>query len=287
MARQRRQNRGQDAAARRGQPCRLVPHPDPLDGVRAGVNPADAAAGTVCHPDRAVRQQPGTAGGPRQPDAPAPARYGWPRHGTSREVERGILRQHGTLEPLQVRARLDAELLHQYPAGRLVGRKRIGLPPAAVEGDHQLPMQPFPQRVRGGQRLKLADHLGMTAERQIGVDPVLEDTDAQLLQPRDLRLRERFIAQVGEWRAAPEREGLVELVRRLPQLVRRQRLPSQPGQALEPVDIEFVRPHLQAVRAWAGRQQLPVGGLLQRLAQPRNIHLQGMLRACRRMLAPK
>jgi hypothetical protein len=167
--------------------------------------------------------------------------------------ERGILRQHGALEPLQVRARLDAELLHQHPAGRLVGRQRIGLPPAAVEGDHQLLMQPFPQRVRGGQRLKLADHLGMTAERQIGVDPVLEDTDVQLLQPRDLRLRERFIAQVGEWRAAPEREGLAELVRRLPQLVRRQSLSSQPGQALEPVDIEFVRPNLQAVRAWAGR----------------------------------
>ena len=38
----------------------------------------------------------------------------------------------------------------------------------------------------GDERLELADELGVTAEREIGLDPLLERGEPQLLQPGDL-----------------------------------------------------------------------------------------------------
>ena len=46
--------------------------------------------------------------------------------------------------------------------------------------------------------LQLADELRVAPERQIGVDPLLDGGDAQLLEAPDRRLRERLVAKVGE-----------------------------------------------------------------------------------------
>ena len=50
-------------------------------------------------------------------------------------------------------------------------------------------------------------------EREVRVDALLERREPQLLEPRDLRLRERLVGEVGERRATPEREGLTQLLR--------------------------------------------------------------------------
>jgi len=129
-------------------------------------------------------------------------------------LERYVLLQDGALGAPQLRARFDAQLVQQQPAGRPVDRQRLRLPPAAVQGDHQLLVQPLAQGVSGGQRLQLTDQIRVPAEREIGFDTVLEDPGPQLLQPRDLRVRERFIADVGQRRTAPQRQRLPEDRRR-------------------------------------------------------------------------
>ena len=129
-------------------------------------------------------------------------------------VERDVLLQDGALDPLQARARLDTEFLHQHPAGRPVDSQRLGLPPATVERDHQLLVQPLPQGVGGGERFQFADHVPMMAKREIGFDPVLDDTGPQLIQPRDLCLRERLIADLSQRRTAPQRQRVAKISRR-------------------------------------------------------------------------
>jgi hypothetical protein len=69
-------------------------------------------------------------------------------------------------------------------------------------------VQVLAQRVLGDERLQLAHQVGVAAARQVRVDARLERRPAQLLQPRDLDLRERLEGEVGERRPAPERQRL-------------------------------------------------------------------------------
>ena len=68
------------------------------------------------------------------------------------------------------------------------------------------------------ERLELADDVAVAAELEVGVDPLLDRDEAQLLEPADLRLRQVVERELGERRAAPERERADEqraaLVRR-------------------------------------------------------------------------
>ena len=50
----------------------------------------------------------------------------------------------------------------------------------------------------------------MTAQCQVGIDALLDDDGSQLLEARDLRLRERLVDEVRERRSAPERERLAQ-----------------------------------------------------------------------------
>ena len=105
---------------------------------------------------------------------------------------------------------LDPELLDQRRARGLVDGERIGLAPRAIEGEHELPAQSLAQWVLGGERLELADELGVLARCEIGVDPLLQRAEAQLLELRRVRLRERLVGEVGQRRPAPQRERLAQ-----------------------------------------------------------------------------
>ena len=54
------------------------------------------------------------------------------------------------------------------------------------------------------------DELCVATEREVGVDPPLERRQAELFQAEDLRLRERFVREVGERRSAPEVESFAK-----------------------------------------------------------------------------
>jgi hypothetical protein len=121
------------------------------------------------------------------------------------------------------------------------------------------------------ERLELADELGMSPEREIRVDSLLERGEPQLLETSDLDLREGLVREVGERGTPPERQCLAEAVR-----------VASLEQPLEPVEIELSRLEPDRVPRRAredpvGAQDLPelrdvvlerVGGRARRLARP-------------------
>ena len=87
------------------------------------------------------------------------------------------------LQLLQLRRRVEPELVGEREPRRAVGLERLRLPAAAVERHHQLAAQPLPQRMRGHERLQLRDQLRVMAERELRVEPLLDRAHAQRLQP--------------------------------------------------------------------------------------------------------
>ena len=126
------------------------------------------------------------------------------------EQQRLVLAQDRGLELAELGAGVDAELLDERLARAAVGGERVRLPAGPVEREHQLGARPLAQGLRIDERLELRDELRVTAECEVGVDPLLERDGAELLEPRDLGLRERLVEEVRERRAAPERERLAQ-----------------------------------------------------------------------------
>ena len=60
--------------------------------------------------------------------------------------------------------------------------------------------------------LELADDVAVAAELEIGLDPLLDRDEPELLEPPDLGLCEVVERELGESRSAPERERLLELL---------------------------------------------------------------------------
>ena len=86
--------------------------------------------------------------------------------------------------------------------------ERLRLTPRSVERKHQLAAKVLPQRMLRDQRLQLSHELLVTAECQIGVDPVEECREAELIQPFGFAERQTLQMHVGKRRAAPKRERL-------------------------------------------------------------------------------
>ena len=168
----------------------------------------------------------------------------------AREVERRVLGQDLPLELPQRRARLDPELVERR-SRVAVGLERLRLPARAVEREHQLPAQPLAVRVLRDQRLQLADQLRVAAEREVGLDPLLQRRQPQILQPAGLDARERLLVELGQRRPAPQRERLAQQPRRARGLGRCARLGDEP---LEPLQVDRLRLDLRAgSRAGASR----------------------------------
>ena len=62
----------------------------------------------------------------------------------------------------------------------------------------------------GDEALQLADDVGVASEREVGLDPLLERVQAQLLQPRDLRLGERLECELVQRRPPPQGKRLAQ-----------------------------------------------------------------------------
>ena len=61
--------------------------------------------------------------------------------------------------------------------------------------------------MRSDELLELRDDLLVAAELELGLDPPLQQVQAQLLEPTDLRSGERQVGELAERWAAPEREA--------------------------------------------------------------------------------
>ena len=138
-----------------------------------------------------------------------------------------------------------------------VGLERLGLAPAAVERQQPLRVNALAQRVLGQQRLDLADDLLVAARGQVGVDRQLGGGQAQLLEPADLRARERLVGDVGERLAVEQRERLARgVARRAARRLGDQPLEAQRVDQLA-VDLQLVRaPARDDLRAAVGASSL-------------------------------
>jgi hypothetical protein len=64
--------------------------------------------------------------------------------------------------------------------------------------------------VLGHQQLQLGDELGRPSELQVGVDPLAERDETQLLEAADLRGGHAERRQIGERRTPPQAERLAQ-----------------------------------------------------------------------------
>ncbi len=172
------------------------------------------------------------------------------------------------------------QLLGQFPAQLLEALQRVALPPGAVEGAHVGHAQPLAQRVPCHQRPQFRRQRGVLAQRQPDLGVVLDDGQAQLLQPGDLTAGEEGLGHVRVGGAAPEGERVGEQVR----LHRRLPVGAGPdGELLEPHGVDHVV-----------REQQPVAGGLpdhlfpaQHPAQLGDLGLQGVGGPARRAARPQ
>jgi hypothetical protein len=195
-----------------------------------------------------------------------------------RYVERRILAQDRLLEPPELFARLQAELLRELTPSAAVRVERLGLPRRTVEGEHQLAVQVLPERMLGHERLQLADELLVAAAGQVGLDPLLERYPTQLLEPGNLSLDERFVRQVGQRWPAPERQRSAQLPCRVMGI----RIPGLAQQPLEAPEIEFRAVDLQHVAGCPGDQPT----LSELLPEFRHVHLDALRSRQRRRPTP-
>src|SRR5262245_31089012 len=79
-----------------------------------------------------------------------------------RRRKRVVLPEDRGLEVTQSLTGLEAELVAQPTPDRAIDVERLGLPPGAVEGEHEQRGHPLLIRMLGDERLELADELRVT-----------------------------------------------------------------------------------------------------------------------------
>ena len=158
-----------------------------------------------------------------------------------------ILREHGLFQLPQSRTGLDAELGDEHRASAAVHRERLGLPSRAVERQHQLAAQPFPQGLGLDQRRQLADHLAVPAARELGLEAVLPGGEPGFLQRAEDRPGDARVGQVGQRLAAPQRERAAEDLGRGTRVTGRGRRPALGHEGLELVQVDAFLGHAQQV----------------------------------------
>ena len=240
----------------------LLHEPRLPDARRSGDQHAGARAGASPAPESAQLRKLGVA-----PDQRGASRL------LPRGVERRVLAQDRLVQPAQVRAGLDADLLDQRGARFAVGLQRLGLAARAVERKHALCVQALAQRLPAQQRLELRQHLAVAPGVEVLVDRDLERGGAQLFEAPDLRSGERLIGDVGQGRATPQRQRLA-----------RSTLGEQP---LEAGGVHPVAAELQLVAAPARGDRVVFAVRRHGLAQVGHVELHHLGRGGRGLVAPQ
>jgi hypothetical protein len=194
---------------------------------------------------------------------------------------------------LQLRNRVDAQLVGQAPAQRVVNTQRVGLPPVAVQPQHEQAVQPLPERVGGHQSVQVGHRLAVPAQLQLQLQPILDRTQPQVVQPGPLRTRPLGVADIGQRRSAPQPERLVIPGQHGRQVTGQEVTGPDGGarpahQTLEPVRVHRLGRNGQLIPRSTGHQDIAAhAGRHQRAAQLGHPSLQGVTGVDRRIGAPQ
>ena len=123
----------------------------------------------------------------------------------ARRVELGVLAEDALLERAELRGRLEPELVEGGSSVAVRG-ERVGLTAGAVEGEHLLRPETLTMRVLRDERLDLRRHDVVPPGVEIRFDSGLERGEARVLEASGLGVCERFVCDVGQRGAAPERQ---------------------------------------------------------------------------------
>ena len=203
------------------------------------------------------------------------------RRGTGRgdSGQLGVVLEDRLLEPPQLTAGLDPQLLDQQPAPLAHHLERLRLPAAAIQRQHQVRPQPLSQGMLGHQRPQLADQVSVAPAGELGAHPLLDRLDAQLLEAVDLALCELVEAMVGQRGPTPEPESRFKVGSR-----RRRVLGARSReQVLEAMRVDGVGLHRERI---AGGAAVDRGGVTEPVAQAGHLLLQGLHTVARRVARP-
>jgi hypothetical protein len=140
------------------------------------------------------------------------------------------------------------------------------------------------------QRLELLHHVGVLAERQLCLDQLLEGRDPGIVEACHFGLGEGLIGEIRQRRAAPQRERVLELRHGRSHVAVSQFHTGLGDQPFEAMRVEPLRIERELVAALAGYDRAGRAAPVvtaQRLTKPRDMHLQRLGRASRRILAPQ
>jgi hypothetical protein len=168
------------------------------------------------------------------------------------------------LEPLEPLSRLEAKLLREQAPPLLIDVESLRLAPRAVEGEHQLGSEALTQRVLADEHANLGDELRVPAQREVGIEPLLDGAQTELSESAALDLHESNRVEIGKRLAAPEVECLAQPRRCAVRLARSERSRALGNERLEPPKVHRRRSRLEDVARRAcedevGAKRLPQG----------------------------
>ncbi len=176
--------------------------------------------------------------------------------------------------------RVDAELSPQPRPQLLIGAQRLGLATSAIQGEHELGGEPFPQRMLPGQALELRHQLAVAPSCEIRLDTSLDGFETQLVEPADLCLGERLVGELLVGPSPPQLQGAAQGRRRRLRVLAQQCAPVV-DQVLEPNRVDLLPVDVEDVPGRSGANDGPLRpGLpirLQRRPQVGDVHPQCVL----------
>jgi hypothetical protein len=171
---------------------------------------------------------------------------------------------------------LEAELVDERRARVRVRLECVALSPRSVKGEDELAPAALAERLLDDECLQLGHELGVTTERELGIEPAFERVEPESLET-DGRRDHRLVGQVGERRPAPERKCIAQQSCGLARLARSGFL-DEPAKAFE---IELVP--LDAHEVPRRARHDPLAELA---PQPQDVVLQRRERSGRRLVSP-
>ena len=216
------------------------------------------------------REHPGAAqlrGEPFHLTAPADEPAGGRRY-LGRRVQRRVAPVDRPGQRDDLGPGFEAELGVQFHAQPLVGGLRVADPPAAVEREQVQPGEPLANRMPHHELGQFRDDLGVPADAEFGLEPVLHHREPQFGQAQPGRCHVRSGRSVGEGFAAPQRQCRAEIGDRAGRSFGEQRA-DRVDDGHEPARVQFVLGGVELVARVGGDQ--PVAD---HLADGRHVHLQ-------------
>lgn len=111
--------------------------------------------------------------------------------------------EDATLELAQLEPRLQTELGDEQASYLPVGGQGIGLAAAAIERRHQLAAQVLPEGMFRDEPLEAGRDFDVAAKPKLGIEPILQAGQTELVQARCLLAGKRHVVEVGERLSTP------------------------------------------------------------------------------------